>query len=125
MLSYFDPELWNSTLPSPEYREQFKHKKLLLINVGGNYKYHVMKRVRDLGVGHIVVLDTPNEWFLPLVDGVIHEDAVSLLDADNPENDPRILSILDYQKKHQIEFDGIWTFADRGVILTSQIAAFF
>jgi len=68
LLTYFDTTLWDSTLPSDEFREKFKNKKLLLINIGGRYKYHIIKRIRALGVGHVVVIDTPDDWFNSLVD---------------------------------------------------------
>ena len=49
LLSYFDPILWESTLSS-DLNKNFSTKKLLLINSGGRYKYHIMKRIRALGV---------------------------------------------------------------------------
>jgi hypothetical protein len=122
--AYFDTTLWGSTLPSDEYIENLKHKKLLLINVGGRYKYHIMKRIRALGVGHIVVLDIPDEWFASLVDATISGDPIAPLSEIHPEKDTRIQSILAYQRDHGIEFDGVWTFADKSVVLCAQIADF-
>jgi hypothetical protein len=126
LLAYFDTTLWDSTLPSAEYREELKTKTILLINAGPALKYLVMKRLRDIWVGRIVVLDVHREWCREFVDDTIYcEDAFSpLIDSENPTSDPRIQSILDFMKQKNITFDGVWTFADRSVVLTAQIAQF-
>ncbi|MBP7773943.1 hypothetical protein KA071_02525, partial [Candidatus Gracilibacteria bacterium] len=126
MLAHFDTTLWDSTLPLAEYREKLKNKTILLINAGPALKYLVMKRIRDLGVGTIVVLDVHREWCAEFVDDTIFcEDSFSpLLDFNHPETDSRIQSILSYTKEKHITFDGVWTFADKSVVLCAQIARF-
>lgn len=86
-----------------------------------------MKRIHDLGVGRVVVLDVYREWCAEFVDDTIPcEDPCSpLSDPDKPETDARVQSILSYMKEKNITFDGIWTFADASVILCAQIAHFF
>lgn len=85
-----------------------------------------MKRIRALGVGHVVVLDTPDEWFSPFVDVTISGDAITpIADMQQAENDSRIQSIVQYMQTQGIEFDGVWTFADKSVVLCAQIAHFF
>ena len=114
-------------MPSAEYREKLKNKTILLINAGPTLKYLVMKRIHDLGVGRVVVLDVYREWCAEFVDDTIPcEDPCSpLSDPDKPETDARVQSILSYMKEKNITFDGIWTFADASVILCAQIAHFF
>ena len=126
MLKHFDTTLWDSTLPSAEYREQLKTKTILLVNAGPTLKYLVMKRIRDLGVGTVVVLDLYREWCSEFVDDTIScGDTFSpISDLDHPESDARIQSILSYIKEKNITFDGVWTFADACVVLTAQIARF-
>ncbi len=126
MITYFDSQLWDDTLPSRKYIQDLNQKKILLINVGlGQRKYNIMKRVRDLGVGHIVVLNSDDAWFQPLVDAtIVGDSATPLADAHKPKSDKRIKDILAYMKKHDIEFDGVWTFTDTSVVLCAQIADF-
>ena len=83
-----------------------------------------MKRMRALWVGCIVVLDTPNDWFLELVDDTIPGDPITPIVGD-PRQDERIRSLEQYCRDHDIVFDAIWTVADKSVVLTAQIAAFF
>lgn len=126
MLTYFDTTLWDSTLPSPEYREKFKNKSILLINAGPSLKYLVLKRIKDLWVGKLIVLDKSQGWFSDSVDGIIAcDDSFSpLTNPDTPETDTRIQAISSYMKEQGITFDGAWTFADRSVVLCAQIAQF-
>ncbi len=125
MLAYFDKQLWDSTLPSDEHIANFKNKKLLIVNVGGPYKYHLMKRIRAIGVGHVVVLGTPDDWYSKFVDDTIDADSIRpLTDPENPESDERIQAIRAYMEKKSITFDGVWTFADDSVVLTAQLAEY-
>jgi hypothetical protein len=126
LLAHFDTTLWGSTLPPDEYIANLKHKKILLINAGPALKYLVMKRIRDLGVGTVVVLDVYRDWCAEFVDDTITcEDSFSpLIDPAHPEIDPRIQSILSYMKEKNMTFDGVWTFADKSVVLCAQIARF-
>jgi len=85
-----------------------------------------MKRIRDLGVWTIIVLDVHREWYREFVDDTLFcEDSFSpLIDPAYPEHDPRIQSILSYMKEKNVTFDGVWTFADKSVVLCAQIARF-
>jgi hypothetical protein len=83
-----------------------------------------MKRMRALGVGRIVVLDMPSDWFLELVDDTVVWDPVTPI-VGNPQEDERILSLQKYCADKHIVFDAVWTIADKSVVLTAQIAAFF
>ncbi len=126
MLAHFDTTLWDSTLPSAEYREQLKTKTILLVNTGPALKYLVMKRLRHIGIGRIIVLDVKPAWSQEFVDDTIYcEDSFSpLVDPEHPISDIRIQSILSYMKENNVTFDGVWTFADKSVVLTAQIARF-
>lgn len=85
-----------------------------------------MKRIRDLGVWTIVVLDVHREWCTEFVhDTIFCEDSFSpLADPVHPETDSRIQSVLSYMKEKNVTFDGVWMFADKSVVLCAQIARF-
>jgi hypothetical protein len=72
------------------------------------------------------VLDVHREWYHEFVDDTLFcEDSFSpLIDPVHPESDPRIQSILSYMKEKNVTFDGVWTFADKSVVLCAQIARF-
>lgn len=80
--------------------------------------------MRALWVGRIVVLDTPSDWFRELVDDIIPGDPVTPIVGD-PQTDERIRSLEQYCADNNIVFDAVWTIADKSVVLTAQIAAFF
>lgn len=75
-------------------------------------------------MGRIVVLDMPSDWFLELVDDVIVGDPVAPI-IGYPHEDERIISLQKYCTDNGITFDAVWTIADKSVVLSAQIAAFF
>lgn len=75
-------------------------------------------------MGRIVVLDMPSDWFLELVDDVIAGDPVAPI-IGNPHEDERIILLQKYCADNNITFDAVWTIADKSVVLTAQVAAFF
>lgn len=66
----------------------------------------------------------PNDWFQELVDGTVVGDPVAPI-VGNPQEDERIRSIEKYCAENNIIFDAVWTIADKSVVLTAQIAAYF
>ncbi len=53
------------------------------------------------------------------------DDSFSPLEnPDAPETDIRIQAISSYAQEKNITFDGVWTFADKSVVLCAQIAQF-
>lgn len=72
------------------------------------------------------MLDVRDGWFRGLVDDIIvTDDAFSpLIDPKNPETDIRIQAIQRYVREKNITFDGVWTFADKSVVLCAQIARY-
>lgn len=90
-----------------------KGKNLLLINTGSTHKRHVLKRLKQLEL-NIIALNKEKNWAQPYVDHWIitdntnHQMALNALDQfikDNPE----------------IKIDGVLTFWEDDVLLTSKI----
>lgn len=75
-------------------------------------------------MGRIVVLDMPSDWFLELVDDTVVGDPVAPI-IGNPRSDERIIALQKYCSDNGVTFDAVWTIADKSVVLTAQIAAFF
>ena len=70
----------------------------------------------------MILDDSDDTWYAPFVDVIVSGDPETPI--DHPEKDTRIQLIKKYMTEHALEFDGVWTFADKSVVLTAQIAHF-
>ena len=90
-----------------------KNKTILLINTGSTHKRHVMKRLKQLEL-KVIALNTEKNWAQPYVDEWIitnnYDHTQAMRDLD-----------LFIQTHPEIKIDGVITFWEDDVLLTSKI----
>lgn len=88
-----------------------KNKRILLINTGYLKKRFIVQRLKKLGV-QVIAVNKEKNWAVPYVDDWI------VTDTDN--HDLTLRRVGEYLKNHQV--DGVITFWEDDVLLTSKIA---
>lgn len=94
-------------------QNNLKNKTILLVNTGSTHKRHVLKRLKQLGL-NVIALNPEKNWAQPYVDEWIitnnYDHALALRDLD-----------IFIQSHPKIKIDGVITFWEDDVLLTSKI----
>ena len=90
-----------------------KNKTILLINTGSTHKRHVLKRLKQLEL-NIIALNPEKNWAQPYVDKWII--------TNNYDHNQALRDLDNFLKENpQIKIDGVITFWEDDVLLTSKI----
>ncbi len=91
---------------------EYKSKKILVINTGSKKKKFILERLNQLGY-EVFVLHREKNWAQRLAKFII---------AETNDQEASILAVERFCKRTNTYFDGIVTFWDDNIILTSKIA---
>lgn len=97
-------------------RSKYSDKNLLMLGTGNRGRQAVLERIASYRFNKFVILNDDENW------SSIYADDYIVADAIRVDQESTLAAIKQYQERHEIEFDAIYSYDDFSIQLTAKLA---